>query len=97
MASYIRSGRRQCPLLGLLTRTQIDHSAGGRGWHFAIVDVIAFVLIGVVAPKRPREATAASTAAAPVAAPTSVLAKPFLTIGPRALSSHRVDPRQRTK
>jgi hypothetical protein len=68
--------------LGLPTRRQIDHSAGGRRWHFAIVDVLAFVLIGVVAPKRPREATAASTAAAPIAAPTAVLAKPFLIIAP---------------
>jgi hypothetical protein len=66
-------------------RAQIDHGAGGRRWHFAIVDVIAVVLIGVVARKQPREATAASTATAPIAAPTAVLAKPFLTIAPRAL------------
>jgi hypothetical protein len=74
--------------LSLPTRAQVDHGAGGRRWHFAMIDGIAFVLIGVVAPKRPR---AASTAAAPIAAPTAVLAKPFLTIAPRALDSHRVD------
>ncbi len=76
-------------LLAAIAGIAYPYVKGSRRWHFIVAALAVLVMIGIVVPKTGERKMSASPTPAPV--PTAVPAKPYLTIEPRALDTHRVE------